>query len=43
MNTILKAIFKATKEYTVFDAIRDNDGKGIKAADLVKILKHFKA
>lgn len=25
-------------EYTVFDAIRDNKGKGIKAADLVKIL-----
>lgn len=27
------------KEYTVFDAIRDNNGKGIKAKDLVKILK----
>ncbi|MFZ2390344.1 MAG: hypothetical protein WAW15_00810 [Minisyncoccales bacterium] len=27
------------KEYTVFDAIRDNKGKGIKADDLVKILK----
>ena len=27
------------KEYTVFDAIRDNKGKGIKANDLVKILK----
>jgi bifunctional DNA-binding transcriptional regulator/antitoxin component of YhaV-PrlF toxin-antitoxin module len=27
------------KEYTVFDAIRDNKGKGIKAEDLVKILK----
>lgn len=26
-------------EYTVFDAIRDNKGKGIKAKDLVKILK----
>ena len=25
-------------EYTVFDAIRDNKGKGIKAKDLVKIL-----
>lgn len=25
-------------EYTVFDAIRDNKGKGLKAADLVKIL-----
>lgn len=27
------------KEYTVFDAIRDNHGKGIKAKDLLKILK----
>ncbi|MBU0596713.1 AbrB/MazE/SpoVT family DNA-binding domain-containing protein [Patescibacteria group bacterium] len=27
------------QEYTVFDAIRDNKGKGIKAKDLVKILK----
>ncbi|MFH1956315.1 MAG: hypothetical protein ABIJ28_01550 [Patescibacteria group bacterium] len=26
-------------EYTVFDAIRDNKGKGIKVADLLKILK----
>ena len=26
-------------EYTVFDAIRDNKGKGLKAKDLVKILK----
>jgi len=26
-------------EYTVFDAIRDNKGKGIKAKDLVKVLK----
>ena len=26
-------------EYTVFDAIRDNKGKGIKAKDLIKILK----
>lgn len=25
-------------EYTVFDAIRDNKGKGIKAMDLIKIL-----
>jgi bifunctional DNA-binding transcriptional regulator/antitoxin component of YhaV-PrlF toxin-antitoxin module len=30
---------KQEKEYTVFDAIRDNKGKGIKATDLVKILK----
>lgn len=27
------------KEYTVFDAIRDNKGKGLKATDLIKILK----
>ena len=26
-------------EYTVFDAIRDNGGKGIKAKDLAKMLK----
>ena len=26
-------------EYTVFDAIRDNKGKGLKASDLVSILK----
>ena len=25
-------------EYTVFDAIRDNKGRGIKAEDLIKIL-----
>lgn len=30
---------KEDAEYTVFDAIRDNNGKGIKATDLVKILK----
>ncbi len=27
------------KEYTVFDAIRDNKGKGIKAEDLLSVLK----
>ncbi len=27
------------EEYTVFDAIRDNKGKGIKAKDLLKVLK----
>ncbi|MHB8651722.1 MAG: AbrB/MazE/SpoVT family DNA-binding domain-containing protein [Minisyncoccota bacterium] len=27
------------KEYTVFDAIRDNQGKGIKAKDLVALIK----
>ncbi|MDO8555414.1 MAG: hypothetical protein Q7R75_02515 [bacterium] len=26
-------------EYTVFDAIRDNKGKGLKVLDLIKILK----
>ncbi len=26
-------------EYTVFDALRDNKGKGIKANDLLKILE----
>ncbi len=30
---------KEVKEFTVFDAIRDNQGKGIKAKDLIKILK----
>jgi len=32
-------IEKVDKEYTVFDAIRDNKGKGVKAENLVKILK----
>ena len=27
------------EEFTVFDAIRDNKGKGIKAKDLVNVLK----
>lgn len=27
------------REYTVFDAIRDNGGRGLKAVDLVKMLK----
>ena len=26
-------------EYTVFDAIRDNKGKGLKAGDLLKVLR----
>lgn len=30
---------KEDSEYTVFDAIRDNNGKGIEANELVKILK----
>ncbi len=33
------ARIKKNAEYTVFDAIRDNKGKGIKAKDLLKILK----
>jgi len=28
-----------SQEYTVFDAIRDNRGKGLRAVDLLKILK----
>jgi len=32
---------KNTNEYTVFDAIRDNKGKGIDAEDLVKILENL--
>ena len=28
-----------SQEYTVFDAIRDNKGKGIKAKDLLKVLE----
>ena len=27
------------KEYTVFDALRDNKGKGLKASDLLTLLK----
>ena len=27
------------QEYTVFDALRDNKGRGVKAKDLIKILK----
>ena len=30
-----------TKEYTVFDAIRDNKGKGLRADDMIKILKNI--
>ena len=32
-------ISKNEEELTVFDAIRDNKGKGIKAKDLVNVLK----
>jgi len=28
-------------EYTVFDALRDNKGKGLRASDLIKILKRI--
>lgn len=36
----LKIDKKATaEEYTVFDAIRDNKGRGIKARDLIQILE----
>ena len=33
---------KSEKEYTVFDAIRDNNGKGIEAIELLKLLKKLK-
>lgn len=36
---IAPARLQAENEYTVFDAIRDNNGKGIKAADLLTLLK----
>ena len=36
---IAPARLQEESEYTVFDAIRDNKGKGIKAVDLIKILK----
>ncbi|MDD2935105.1 MAG: AbrB/MazE/SpoVT family DNA-binding domain-containing protein [Candidatus Pacebacteria bacterium] len=32
------SISDEVSEYTVFDAIRDNKGKGLKAQDLLKIL-----
>ncbi len=31
------------KEYTVFDALRDNKGKGLKASDLLTLLKKINA
>lgn len=34
----LEELYKKN-EYTVFDAIRDNKGKGIKVKDLIKILE----
>lgn len=33
----------AQKEYTVFDALRDNKGKGLKAADLLTLLEKMNA
>lgn len=33
---------KEIDEYTVFDAIRDNKGRGIKASNLLDILKKIK-
>lgn len=30
---------KGQKEYTVFDALRDNKGKGLKASDLLTLLQ----
>jgi bifunctional DNA-binding transcriptional regulator/antitoxin component of YhaV-PrlF toxin-antitoxin module len=33
---------KNSSDYTVFDAIRDNRGKGILAKDIVKILEKIK-
>lgn len=38
---IINNKLKETDEFTVFDAIRDNQGKGIKAKDLVNILKEM--
>lgn len=32
---------ESQSEYTVFDAIRDNKGKGIDADDLIKILEEL--
>ena len=37
----VRHIKKEKDEYTVFDAIRDNKGKGLKAKELQKILKRI--
>ncbi len=37
--TPINLIKKSNTEYTVFDAIRDNRGKGLKTKDLIQILK----
>ena len=36
---ILEELYKKN-EYTVFNTIRDNKGKGIKAKDLIKVLRN---
>jgi AbrB family looped-hinge helix DNA binding protein len=36
---ILEKEKEEVKEFTVFDAIRDNKGRGIKAKDLVSIIR----
>ena len=36
-------LLKNKDEYTVFDALRDNKGKGIKAKDLSRLLKKIDA
>ncbi|MEK7084077.1 MAG: hypothetical protein AAB932_02500 [Patescibacteria group bacterium] len=38
----LKKAKQEEEEYTVFDALRDNRGKGIRAKDLIGILKKMK-
>lgn len=39
---ITPARFDDTGEYTVFDALRDNEGKGLKVKDLQKLLTSIK-
>ena len=43
LEPLLIKNYSSAREYTVFDAIRDNQGKGVKAKDLVKILQQLKA
>lgn len=43
IKPLLLTDYDNVKEYTVFDALRDNKGKGVKAEDLVKMLKKIKA
>jgi bifunctional DNA-binding transcriptional regulator/antitoxin component of YhaV-PrlF toxin-antitoxin module len=40
---IAPAQLREGDEYTVFDAIRDNKGKGIKVVDLVRVLERIDA